>query len=257
MKLFDSHAHLNDPAFRKDLETVISRAKEAGVTRVLTPGYTLETSRLAVDLSRNWKGFLFAAVGIHPHDATTFTPEALAELRALAQRPGVVAIGEIGLDFYRNLSPRAVQIEAFEAQIHLANELSLPIVIHVRNSFREVVEVLQRTPPQMGAVFHSFSLGKNEVRTALDLGGYISFSGMITYQNGKLEKAARFVPPDRILVETDAPYLAPAPVRTKTRRNEPAFIRHTLFHLADLRKVSPEELAEQTFENANRVFGLK
>lgn len=256
MKLFDSHAHLNDPAFRKDREKVLRRAEAAGVTHILVPGYTLETSQIAVNLAQEHPGTLFAAVGIHPHDAETATPEALEEIRRMAHQDGVVAIGEIGLDFYRNLSPRDVQIKAFEAQVELANETGLPIVIHVRESFREVVEVLRRTPPKAGAVFHSFSLGKNEARVALDLGGYISFSGMVTYQNGKLQKTARFVPQDRILIETDSPYLTPAPVRRKTRRNEPAFVRYTLEYLAELRKVSPEELARQTFENAWKILPI-
>jgi TatD DNase family protein len=253
--LVDTHTHIQMRQFKGDGAAVIRQALEDGVTRMVVPGVDVPTSRDAMTLARAWPGHIFAAAGTHPHDATTLTDEAFTELRTLAAEPEIVAIGEIGLDFYRNLSPRATQFEAITRQIALARELDLPIILHNRESHAEMIETLTAHAQGVRGVFHCFIGDRQMARDALDLGFYLSFAGPVTYpKNAELMDVAAWAPLDRILVETDAPYLTPVPFRGQ--RNEPRHVALTARHIAKLRDISFEELAEATSHNAAALFRL-
>jgi TatD DNase family protein len=253
--LVDTHAHAQVHQFSGDRAAMIQRAFDDGVARMIVPGIELDSSREAVALAAEYPGRLFAGVGTHPHDATTLTPEALAAQRALACAPGVVAIGEIGLDFYRDLSPRDVQREALVAQIQLARELDMPIKLQNRESHVEMVALLHAHAQGVRGVFHCFIGDKAMARDALDLGCYLSFAGPVTFpRNVELAEVAAWAPEDRILVETDSPYLAPPPFRGK--RNEPRHVALVARKIAELRGVPFEELAAITTRNAEALFRL-
>ncbi|HIC92753.1 MAG TPA: TatD family deoxyribonuclease, partial [Anaerolineae bacterium] len=211
MELTDTHAHLDFPQFDGDREEVIERALAAGVRRIINVGADLASSRRAVALAEAHPP-IYAAVGVHPHDAKTLTDEALAELLGLARHPKVVAIGEIGLDFYRDLSPREAQRQAFERQLALARELGLPVIVHDRNAHAEVMDVLRRRG--LRGVLHCFSGDLEMARQAIEMGFYISVAGPATFKNAKrLPEIVRQLPLERLLIETDCPYLAPHPHR--------------------------------------------
>ncbi len=252
MRLVDSHAHLDFPQFDTDREAVIERAREAGLVAILNVGTDLASSRAAVALAEACD-FIYAAVGVHPHDARTLTPAVLEELRELARRPRVVAIGEIGLDYYRDLSPRPVQRRAFADQLALAAELGLPVVVHSREAHDDVLAAL-RGWSGVG-VLHSYSAGPERLEEVLALGFSVGLSGPVTFPNaGGLRAVAASVPPDRLLVETDCPYLTPVPHRG--RRNEPAYVRYVVEAVARARGERPEEVAQATAGNAGRLFGM-
>jgi TatD DNase family protein len=241
--------------FAADRESVIATAFSAGIERLIVPGVDVETSRAAFDLAQRYTGHIFAGVGTHPHDANTLTSEALVEQRILAQQPGVVAIGEIGLDFYRNLSPRDVQRDALVAQFALARELDLPVILHNRESHEEMISLLRAHATGMRGVFHCFIGDRAMATDALDLGFYLSFAGPLTYpRNEELRDVAAWAPADRILVETDSPYLAPQPLRGK--RNEPQHVAAVARTLAQVRGISEEEVASLTTRNASALFRL-
>ncbi|HEX6122323.1 MAG TPA: TatD family hydrolase [Ktedonobacterales bacterium] len=253
--LVDTHAHVQVRQFAGDRPAVIERAFADGVARMIVPGVELESSREAVALAVAYPGRVFAAVGTHPHDATTLTPEALAAQRELARAPGVVAIGEIGLDFYRNLSPRDVQTDALVAQIALARALDLPIILHNRESHAEMIALLRAHAQGVRGVFHCFIGDQAMAREALDLGFYLSFAGPVTFpRNAELAEVAAWAPEDRLLVETDSPYLAPPPFRGK--RNEPCHVALVARAIAERRGVPFEELAAITTRNAEALFRL-
>ena len=253
--LMDSHAHVQTRQFDKDRDAVIQAAFDAGVKRILVPGIEVETSQSAVNLASRYPDRIFAAVGVHPHDATGFTPDALITLRALAKLPGVVAIGETGLDYYRNLSPHEIQQASLIAQLELAREVNLPIILHNRESHTDMIELLKAHGAGVRGVFHCFIGDQSMARDALDLGFYLSFAGPLTYPaNETLREVAAWAPEDRILVETDSPYLTPPPQRGK--RNEPKLVALVAQRLAETRKVSFERIAEVTTQNASTLFGL-
>lgn len=252
--LVDTHTHIQMRQFKSDQADVARRALAEGVTRMVVPGVDVPTSRDAVILARAWPGHIFAAAGTHPHDAETLTDAAFAELRALAAEPEVVAIGEIGLDFYRNLAPREAQFAAITRQITLAREVDLPIILHNRDSHPEMIATLKAHGGVRG-VFHCFIGDRQMARDALDLGFYLSFAGPVTYpRNTELMDVATWAPLDRILVETDAPYLTPVPYRGK--RNEPSYVALTARHIAGLRNIPFEEFAEAASRNAAALFRL-
>ncbi len=262
MNLVDTHAHLDSSRYDKDRAAVISRAQEAGVTQMITIGGSLEASRRALALAQEYP-FLYAAVGIHPHNAVDLNGAALAELRELAQQPKVVAVGEIGLDFYRDLSPRDVQRRAFQAQLAWAAKMSKPVVIHDRDAHQKVLEILtdwaagQARSPLAGrlGVLHTFSGDLPMAERAIELGFYLSISGPVTYQNARdLPEVVRSVPLERLMVETDCPWLAPHPHRGK--RNEPAYVRLVAEQIAALRGIELAKVAQATTANARRLFGL-
>jgi TatD DNase family protein len=253
--LIDSHAHVQMRQFAADRDQVLAAAFADGVGRLIVPGVDVETSRDALALAARYPGHVFAAVGTHPHDASTLTPEALAEQRTLASAPAVVAIGEIGLDFYRDLSPRDVQHDTLIAQLGLARELNLPVILHNRDSHAELVATLRAHGQGVRGVFHCFIGDVAMARDALDLGYFLSFAGPVTFpKNTELAEVAAWAPAERILVETDSPYLAPPPYRGK--RNEPRHVALVAARIAALRGISPAELAEQTTRNATELFQL-
>jgi len=236
---------------------VLGRARDAGVDTLVCVGYDAATWRAAQTLVRaGAEGLrLYATAGLHPHDAKDFTPTLMDEIRGLAREAKIVAIGECGLDFYRNLSPPEQQREAFVAQIELAKETGLPLVIHDREAHESVLELLAAHGAR-GGVMHCFSGDWELAKQCLDLGFYISIAGPVTYaKNDVLRDVAARVPADRIVVETDCPYLTPVPFRGK--RNEPALVRLVAEEVARVRGVSPEELAEQTSANAAALFRLQ
>lgn len=262
MTLIDTHAHLDFPKFDADRPSVIERARKAGVAAIVNIGTDPASSQRAVGLAER-NDFIYAAVGMHPHDAKKLDGSALAELRDLARHPKVVAIGEIGLDYYRDLSPRSVQRRAFQAQLAWAAKLGKPVVIHDRDAHDEIMEVLTdwvaglgRSPlAQRPGVLHTFSGDLAMAEQAMDLGFYLSISGPVTYKNARqLPGIVQTLPLDRLLVETDCPFLAPHPHRGK--RNEPAYVRLVAEQIATLKGISFDELAGATTTNAQRLFQL-
>ena len=253
--LIDSHAHLQDEAFLDDLPEVLQRANEAGLEKIICIGYDYESSAEAVKLAQKHPQ-VYAVVGVHPHDAKTLKEETIAGLYTLAREPKVVAFGVIGLDFYRNLSPRDLQEKAFIAQIKLAQELYKPIVIHDRDAHQEVFSIIKKEKAGRNqGVLHCYS---GHLPLAIDLmkeGFYISFAGPLTYKNAKktVEVAGK-IPLDRILIETDCPYLSPEPLRGK--RNEPANVSHIAEKLAAIRNKPVEEIAYLTALNTKQVFRI-
>lgn len=253
--LIDTHCHVQMRQFAADREDVIAAAFANGVGRLIVPGTDVETSRAAIELAQQHAGRIFTGVGTHPHDASTLTSQALAEQRTLAQHPSIVAIGEIGLDFYRDLSPRDVQRDALVAQVTLARELDLPVILHNRESHEELISLLRAHAVGVRGVFHCFIGDRAMATDALDLGFYLSFAGPLTYpRNEELRDVAAWAPADRILVETDSPYLSPQPLRGK--RNEPQHVALVARMLAQARGISEEEVATLTTHNASTLFRL-
>ncbi|MBI4518332.1 MAG: TatD family hydrolase [Deltaproteobacteria bacterium] len=253
----DSHCHLDEERFAGDREAVITRAIAAGVTTMITigAGGPLQCNDEAVALAALHPA-IFATVGIHPHAASEASEPALAALERLAQQPKVLAIGETGLDFYYDNSPRPAQEAAFRRCIALARRLRLPLTIHLRDAGEVAITIMREEgAAEVGGVIHCFSGSAAEARAFLDLGFYLSFSGIVTFKNaGELQAAARLTPADRLLIETDAPFLTPAPLRG--RRNEPAYVLFTAQALAAIRGVSLGELAARTHANTVACFRL-
>lgn len=259
--LVDTHAHLEDARFDPDREAVLERAALAGVRTVLTCGSDLASSRQAVELARQFgpaaagRARVVAAVGIHPHEAAQVedVPQALAALREMARQPGVVAIGEIGLDYHYDFAPRPRQRELFLRQLELAGQLGLPVVVHTREAVDDVLELMQAAGICRG-VLHAFAGTPQQARWAIELGLYLGAGGMLTFRNAQsLRSTLQQVPLERLLLETDAPYLAPVPYRG--RRNEPAYVAEVARQLAELLGLPVEELARLTTANARRLFG--
>ena len=251
--LIDTHAHLNDGAFKRDRRQAIERARRAGVSTIINVGYDLATSRLAIDLAEQHDG-LYATVGLHPHDAKDLSPELLAELKALCTHSKVVAVGETGLDFYRDLSPRPKQGDAFRRLIGLARDVNLPLVIHDRDAHEEVLSILQEEgAAEIGGVLHCYSGGLAWLDEALKLGFAIGIDGPVTYTNAdELRSVATSVPLDRLLLETDCPWLTP---KSRGReRNEPAFLTDIAARIGELRGMSVPDLAAATAANSLCTF---
>ncbi|HHV64975.1 MAG TPA: TatD family hydrolase [Peptococcaceae bacterium] len=253
--IWDTHAHLDNEDFQSDREKVIERAKANGVTNIINVGFSEATSQKAVTLATKYP-FIYATVGIHPHDAKDTSAKTWDFLLRLAQNPKVVAWGEIGLDYYRDLSPRDIQRQVFIQQIELANEVGLPIVIHNRDAHGDILSLIKKHPPEAGGVFHSYSGSWEMAKELLKMGFYLSFSGPLTYKNARHSvEVALQVPEDRFLVETDCPYLTPEPYRGK--RNEPAFVREVVSKIAELKGLTFEKVAELSSRNAQALFRVK
>ncbi|MCE5200624.1 MAG: TatD family hydrolase [Armatimonadota bacterium] len=254
MYLIDTHAHLNDEQFAQDLDNVVARAVDTGVERIVVCGYDVPSSEQAVKIASRFNG-VFATVGVHPHDAKNYDEQAHQRLVELSREDKVLAIGEIGLDFHYDLSPREDQFKVFDAQISLAWELGLPIVVHSRESNPEVMQVLSRHAGNIrGCVIHCFSGDEGLAREVLDAGFYIGIDGPITYKaSQKLRRVVAMCPLDRLLIETDCPYLTPVPYRGK--RNEPAYVKFIAEEIARIKEITIEELAEATSNNARIFFG--
>jgi TatD DNase family protein len=252
VKLVDSHCHLDDEQFDADREEAIARARAAGVEAMMAIGTGDGPPDLepAVRLAQRYP-FIYATVGVHPHYAAKATGDTFGRLRLLADHPKVQAIGEIGLDYHYDSSPRDVQREAFERQLAIAAEAGKPVVIHTREAWEDTMAVL-RSRWQGGGIMHCFTGDERQAREALDLGFHLAFGGVVTFPKADaVRQAARITPGDRLLVETDCPYLAPVPRRGK--RNEPAFLVDTVRRLAEVRGSSLEKIAEQTTDNFERL----
>jgi TatD DNase family protein len=259
MKLFDSHCHLDDRAFDKDLGDVIFRMHEAGVAAAMTIGTTLDRCAKGVAIAESIYG-VYAAVGIHPHDAKSCNEDVLKTLVDLAKNPKVRAWGEIGLDFNRMFSPRDVQEKWLIRQLEISDALNLPAIFHERDSNGRLIDILRThfTSGRAGVV-HCFSGSEDELKQYLDLGFYIGITGIVTIKGrgADLRKMAPSIPNDRILIETDAPYLTPTPERNHTQRNEPAFVRSVLFKLAEVRRQDSALLSETLWENTCRLYNIE
>jgi TatD DNase family protein len=254
--LIDTHTHLDDSRYDSDRDLMVARARDAGVERMITIGCDLATSRAAVALAEQYP-FVYASVGVHPHEAKHIADGWYEELRSLAGRRKVVAYGEIGLDYHYTHSPAAEQRDRFREQLQLARDLRLPVVIHTREAQEDTVQILKEEwSPDLGGVFHCFSGDAWLAKDALDLGFHLSFSGILTFQNaGMLRDIAKTVPLDRLLIETDCPYLTPVPHRGK--RNEPAYVRHVAQTLAGIfNGADIDSVAEHTTANARRLFKI-
>ncbi len=251
--LVDTHCHLADPAYEADREAVLARAAEAGVAAVIVIGETPENAERAAALAATHP-WLAATAGLHPHEASRWDA-AMAEWLANAlHAPRVVAAGEMGLDYHYDHSPRDVQRAAFDAQLGIAADAGKPAIIHARDADADVAAAL-RAHPRAIAILHSFSSGSGLLRAGVDMGHYVSFSGMVTFRSWRLDDAIRATPLDRLLIETDGPYLAPVPYRGK--RNEPGYVRLVAERIAQVLGLDVGELIARTGENAARVFGLE
>ena len=259
MNIFDSHCHLDDRTYARDLEKVLQRAHSAGVTRTMTIGIDKRTSTIAVSLAQSHSE-VYASVGVHPHDVRNCDESILQELVNLAQNKDVRAWGEIGLDFNRMYSPSEDQEKWFRRQLEIAGRLNLPMIFHERDSNGRFLEMLKNNGgTTINGVVHCFSGTREELKHYLDLGLYIGITGIITMKSrgALLREMVPAIPVDRLLVETDAPYLTPTPERNHHRRNEPAFVKSVLLKLAEVRKTDPEELAQVVWENTCRLYNIE
>lgn len=259
MELFDSHAHLEDEKFEQDRTELIQQIKEAGITRLISAGYSLESSRKAKELAEKYD-FIYTTSGISPNDIPQTEEELwimLQEIKKIAkQNEKAVAIGEIGLDYYWNQDNKEMQQLAFMQQIELANELKLPIVIHTREAVMDTIAILKKNEVTCKGVFHCCPLNPELVKEALKLGFYISFAGPVTFKNSKnANEVIAMVPNEKMLIETDSPYLSPEPLRGK--RNDCRNVKYVAQKIAEVKQMPVEEIAKVTYQNANRIFGLK
>ncbi|MDQ6829113.1 MAG: TatD family hydrolase [Gemmatimonadota bacterium] len=256
MIFVDSHAHLADPQFDADRDEVVARARAAGAVAILCVGESIDAAARAEAIASRYPGFVYWSAGVHPHDAAMF--DATSDLAAIGDHiaRGAVAVGECGLDYHYDHSPRDAQRRAFSAQLALAKDLSRPVIVHTREAEDDTAAMVQEAGrSSIAGVLHSFTGSISLARIGLEAGWHVSFSGIITFKSWTDLDLLRLVPDDRLLVETDAPYLTPVPNRS-TRRNEPAFAAHTLARLADVRGVDAGVLGTIVTENARRLFAL-
>lgn len=259
MELIDTHCHLTFEQLAGDIDAVVERSRAAGVAGWITIGTDPQHNRKAVELANRF-GNMYAAIGIHPHDAKDVTAETMADLKELAGSEKVVAIGETGLDFHYDFSPRQDQKRVFEAQLEIARELNLPVIIHSREAFDETIDILEQfigvKGGLKGVVFHCFSGSVQQARIVLDHGFYISLTGVVTFKNAEnARQAAKIVPAGRLMLETDCPYMSPAPMRNK-KINEPALMVHTARFLAELKEMDPADFARAVTAASRDFFGL-
>jgi TatD DNase family protein len=256
MELIDTHCHLTFEELAGDVEAIIERSRVAGVTGWITVGTDTQQNRKTIELAERHEN-MYAAIGIHPHDAKNVTAGTITELKKLAQNEKVVAIGETGLDFHYDFSPRQDQRRAFAQQLKIATELGLPVIIHCREAFDETMEILERFGRGVkSAVFHCFSGSADQAKIVLDHGFYISFTGVVTFKNAEpVRQAAKIVPLAKLMVETDCPYMSPEPMR-KQKINEPALMIHTAKCLAELKGMDLGDFAEGVTATSRAFFGL-
>ncbi len=253
MELFDSHSHYNDEYFEDNREDVIKMVYDSGVTKTVCIGYNVEQSKKAIEIA-NAHNFIYATCGISPNDSEDFTEEKLKELEEIAKNEKVVAIGEIGLDYYWVKDNKELQKEYFIKQIDIANRLNKPITIHTRDASIDTIEILKSHPVKKGGIFHCCPLNQELIKEGLKLGFYISFSGVITFKNAKPEECIKLVPLDKLLIETDSPYLSPEPFRG--RKNDPSKVRYVAMKIAEIQGISLEEVARLTYKNAMDVYEI-
>ncbi|MHC4498481.1 MAG: TatD family hydrolase [Planctomycetota bacterium] len=256
MDLLDTHCHLTFDDLARNIDAVIEHSREAGVTGWITVGTDIQENQKAVEFANRFEN-LYAAVGIHPHDAKTVTADTIAQLKQLAQNEKVVAIGETGLDYHYDHSLHHDQRRVFAQHLKIAAEFNLPVIIHSRKAFDETIEILDRHGAGVkSVVFHCFSGSAEQAKTVLEKGYHISFTGVVTFKNAeKTRKAAVALPIDRLMLETDCPYMSPEPMR-KQKVNEPALLIHIAKFLADLRGMAPDDFAAVTTATAKAFFNL-
>ncbi len=253
--LFDTHAHYDDDWFDEDRDALLERMPKKGVGLIVNPGITLDTSRFAISLAEKFY-HIYAAVGIHPENCHDFVPEHIHVLRELAKHPKVVAIGEIGLDYYwPENPPRELQQQAFRAQLSLAQELDLPVIVHDREAHADTLTIVKEFPDVTG-VFHCYSGSVEDARTLVKMGWMLSFNGAATFKNArKAPEVIAEVPLEHLMIETDAPYLAPVPFRGK--RNDSGYVHLVAEKIAQIKDLPVEEVTRITWENGKRFFGIK
>ncbi len=251
--LFDSHAHLDDRRFDKDRDEVIANAKKNGIKRIINVGADIKSCYTSLQLAKK-HDFIFNACGIHPHDADTYNDGIEKQLVEIAKEPSTVAIGEIGLDYYYNNSPREIQKDVFARQINLAGRLGLPIIIHDRDAHKDCMDIVKAEKTQnMKGVFHCYSGSAEMIKIIVDMGFYVSFTGVITFKNArKTLEAVNAVPVNRLLVETDCPYMSPEPNRG--RRNIPDYVKFTALKMAQIHKLKFDEFCQILWDNTHRLF---
>ncbi|MBQ9914672.1 MAG: TatD family hydrolase [Clostridia bacterium] len=250
---FDTHTHLDDERFDDDRDTVVQKMRDARVSLAVNIGSDMKTSRKSIEIAKAYDG-IYAAVGVHPHAAEEMTDEDITALAQMAKGPKVVAIGEIGLDYYYDNSPRELQKKWFQRQIELAKELDLPYVVHDRDAHADCMEIIKKSGYFRG-VMHCYSGSCEMARELLELGFYISFAGPVTFKNGrKAKEAAIYVPMERLLIETDSPYLTPEPYRGQ--RNDSSYVQYVAKEIAALKGLTIEETARITRENGKCFFGI-
>ncbi|NRG44503.1 TatD family hydrolase [Bacillus sp. CRN 9] len=252
---FDTHVHLNDLQYSEDLQEVIDRAKAAGISRMVVVGFDRPTITKAMELIEKYD-FLYASIGWHPVDAIDMTEEDLLWIEELSQHPKVVAIGEMGLDYHWDKSPKEIQKAVFKKQIQLAKKVKLPIVIHNREATADIVEILKEEGAgEVGGIMHCFSGSPEIAKECIDMNFYISLGGPVTFKNAKRPKeVAAEIPLEKLLIETDCPYLAPHPYRGK--RNEPSYVTLVAEQIAEIKGLTVEEVASKTTDNAKKLFGI-
>lgn len=254
MEFFDSHAHYNDEKFEQDRDEILQKIYNENVTKITCAGYNIQASRHAVELSKKYD-FMYATAGISPNDIDDIEIDKIEQIRSIAQNDKVVAIGEIGLDYYWNKENKEKQKEFFVKQIELADELDLPIVIHCRDAVMDTLDILKhQSNPKKRGIFHCCMLNKELIKEAVKLGFYISFSGNVTFKSAKPNDAVNEVPIDRILIETDSPYLTPEPFRGT--RNDSRNVKLVAQKIAEIKGMKLEEIAQITYENAKRIYHI-
>lgn len=253
MEFFDSHSHYNDERYDEDREKVLNEIYKEGITHTVCVGYNLSKSKQALQIADEYS-YIYATCGISPNDILDYSEENLKSIEELAKNRKVVAIGEIGLDYYWNKENKELQKELFIKQIEIANKLDKPIVIHTREATIDTIEILKKYPVRNKGIFHCCPLNLELIKEGLKLGFYISFSGNITFKNAKSERVVSEVPNDRILIETDCPYLTPEPFRG--HRNDSIKVKLVAEKIAEIKEMKIEEVAKITYENAKKVFKL-
>lgn len=255
-KFFDSHAHINLNHYDNDRDEIINKIFDSGVDKIVIPGVDMDTINSALDLAKKYPNNIYTGIGYHPTDSIKWDENTLNKLKELSKNKSVVAIGEIGLDYYWDTSPKELQHEIFKTQINLAKELNLPIIIHTRDSLEDTMKILkENNADKVGGIFHCFSGDLEFAKECVDFGFYISFAGNITFKNAqKLRDVAKEISLKNILIETDSPYLTPIPDRGK--RNDSSYVKFVAKQIAELKNITIEEVAEQTYNNAMNVFKI-
>lgn len=252
--LIDSHAHLDNERFDLDREYIIENLQKNGIELVVNIGADIHSSKASVELAEKYKN-IYAVVGVHPHEVKDMNENSLAEIEKLAKNKKVLAIGEIGLDYHYDNSPRDIQRKRFREQINLAKKLNLPIVVHSREADADILQILKEESQELRAIIHCFSSDRAQLKEYLGLGFYIAIGGPVTFKKtDELKEVVKVVPLDKLLLETDAPYLAPTPYRGK--RNEPIFVKETAKLIAELRGITLEDLTLQTNKNTKKIFNI-
>jgi len=252
---FDTHIHLNSEMYNDDLDDVINRAHENGVNLMTVIGFDIPSSKRAIEIAETYDG-VFAAVGIHPSDAKSATKDSFIQLKKMLEHPKVVALGEIGFDYYHDTTFNDIQKVVFEKQLEIAHEFEMPIVVHMRDSVQDVYDMLERKARGLKGVVHCYSGCSIMLKKFLDLGFYVGLDGPVTFKNAhSVHEIAKLIPLNRLVIETDGPYLTPTPFRGK--RNEPSYVKYIAEHIAKIKEIPVEEVARITTENGKKLYRIE